>query len=164
MVENQLESDTIRAAAVTALGNIGDMDSEELFIRAIENRIGNISNNAITALGKLKSRKAVPRLIAILEDKRIPLDASTAALANVSPRIRAAVALGAIEGADAANALANRIVDDTEYIVALEDAGNRRNLALNDRKRNWSWEIIVRAAKKLNLPEFIAEEDADTRR
>ena len=157
MVENQLESDTIRAAAVTALGNIGDMASEELFIRAIDNRIGNISNNAITALGKLKSTKAVPRLMAILEDKRIPLDASTAALANASPRIRAAVALGAIEGADAANALANRIVDDTEYIVALEDAGNRRNLALNDRKRNWSWEIIARAAKKLNLPEFIAE-------
>lgn len=157
MVENQLETDVIRAAAVTALGNIGDTASEDLLIKAIDIRIGTISNNAITALGKLKSTKAVPRLITILEDKRIPLDASTAALANASPRIKAAVALGAIEGAEAANALANRIVDDTEFIVALEDAGNRRNLALNDRKRNWSWEVIVGAAKKLNLPEFIGE-------
>ena len=157
MVENQLETDVIRAAAVTALGNIGDNVSEDLFIRALDIRIGNISNNAITALGKLKSTKAVPRLIAILEDKRIPLDASTLALANASPRIKAAVALGAIEGTAAANALANLIIDETEYIVALEDAGNRRNLALNDRKRNWSWEVIVGAARKLNLPEFIGE-------
>ncbi len=157
MVENQLETDVIRAAAVTALGNIGDPFSEDLFLRALDNRIGNISNNAIIALGKLKSINAVPRLIAILEDKRIPLDASTAALANTSPRIKAAVALGVIEGPEATLALANRIIDDTEYIVALEDAGNRRNLALNDRKRNWSWEVIVGAAKKLNLPEFIAE-------
>lgn len=157
MVENQLETDIIRAAAVTALGNIGDKASEDLFLRALDVRIGNISNNAITALGKLKSVKAVPRLIAILEDKRIPLDASTAVLANASPRIRAAVALGAIEGTEAANALANRIIDETEYIVALEDAANRRNLALNDRKRNWSWEVIVGAAKKLNLPKFIGE-------
>ena len=148
MVENQLETDVIRAAAVTALGNIGDTASEDLFIRALDIRIGNISNNAITALGKLESTKAVPRLIAILEDKRIPLDASTAALANASPRIKAAVALGAIEGIGATNALANRIIDETEYIVALEDAANRRNLALNDRKRNWSWEVIVRSAKK----------------
>ncbi len=157
MVENQLETDVIRAAAVTALGNIGDKASEDLFIRALDIRIGNISNNAITALGKLKSTKAIPRLIAILEDKRIPLDASTAVLANVSPRIKAAVALGAIEGTEAANALANLIIDDTEYIIALEDAANRRNLALNDRKRNWSWEVIVGAARKLNLPEFIGE-------
>lgn len=157
MVENQLEADAIRAAAVNALGNIGDTAAEDLLIRAIDMRIGNISNNAITALGKLESTKVVPRLIAILEDKKMPLDASTAALANTSPRIKAAVALGVIEGTEATIALANRIVDDTEFIIALEDAANRRNLALNDRKRNWSWEIIVRSAKKLNLPEFIAE-------
>ena len=157
MVENQLETDVIRAVAVTALGNIGDTESEELLIRAVDIRIGNISNNAIAALGKLESKKVVPRLIAILADKRIPLDASTALLANASPRIKAAIALGRIEGAEATNALAYRIIDETEYIVALEDAANRRNLALNDRKRNWSWEIIVRSARKLNLPEFISD-------
>ena len=157
IVENQLETDGIRAAAVTAIGNIGDAASEDLLIRAIDIRIGNISNNAIAALGKLKSTKIVPRLIAILENKKIPLDSSTAVLANASPRIKAAVALGAIEGTEAAHALANRIVDDTEFIVALEDAANRRNLALNDRRRNWSWEVITRSARKLNLPEFIAE-------
>ncbi len=157
MINNLLETDAIRAAAVAALGNIGDPSSEDLFLRAIDVRIGNISNNAITALGKLKSTIAVPRLIEILEDKRIPLDTSTAAIANSSPRIKAAVALGSIEGPEATLALANRIIDDTEFIVALEDAGNRRNLALNDRKRNWSWEVIVKSAKKLQLPEFIAE-------
>ena len=157
MVENRLETDVIRAAAITALGNIGDMSSEDLLIRAIDIRIGTISNNAIIALGKLESTKAVPRLIAILEDKRIPLDASTLALANTSPRMKAAIALGQIGGIEATNALAHRLIDDTEYIIALEDAANRRNLALNDRKRNWSWGIIVGAVKRLNLPEFIAE-------
>ena len=157
MVENQLETDAIRAAAVTALGNIGDKSSEELLLRALNNRIGNIRNNAILALGKLESTTAVPLLISILEDKRIPLDASTAVLANSSPRMKAAVALGQIGGEAAVNALANLLIDDTEYIIALEDAGNRRNLALNDLKRNWSWRIIVNAAKKHNLPEFIAD-------
>lgn len=157
MVENQLETDAIRAASITALGNIGDKSSEDLLLRALDNRIGNIRNNAILALGKLESTTAVPLLISILEDKRIPLDASTAALANASPRMKAAVALGQIGGDEAINALANRLIDDTEYIIALEDAGNRRNLALNDRKRNWSWRIIVNAAKKHNLPEFIAD-------
>ena len=157
MVENQLETDAIRAAAVTALGNIGDKTSEDLLIRALNIRIGNIANNAIVALGKLESTTAVPQLITILEDKRVVLDASTLALANASPRIKAAGALGKIGGTEATNALANRLIDDTEYIVALEDEWNRRNLALNDRKRNWSWELLVGAAKKINLPEFIAE-------
>ena len=152
MVENRLETDTIRAAAVTAIGNIGDKSSESLLIRALDNRIGNIRNNAILALGKLESTTSVPLLISILEDRRIPLDASTAALANASPRMKAAIALGQIGGEAAVTALSHRLIDDTEYIIALEDAGNRRNLALNDRKRNWSWRIIVNAAKKHNLP------------
>ncbi len=152
MVENRLETDAIRAAAVTAIGNIGDKRSESLLIRALDNRIGNIRNNAILALGKLESTTAVPLLISILEDRRIPLDASTAALANASPRMKAAIALGQIGGETAITALSQRLIDDTEYIIALEDAGNRRNLALNDRKRNWSWRIIVNAAKKHNLP------------
>ena len=152
MVENRLETDAIRAAAVTAIGNIGDKSSESLLIRALDNRIGNIRNNAILALGKLESTTAVPLLISILEDRRIPLDASTAALANASPRMKAAIALGQIGGEEAVTALSHRLIDDTEYIIALEDAGNRRNLALNDRKRNWSWRIIVNAAKKHNLP------------
>ena len=152
MTENRLETDAIRAAAVTAIGNIGDKSSESLLIRALDNRIGNIRNNAILALGKLESTTAVPLLISILEDRRIPLDASTAALANASPRMKAAIALGQIGGGEAVTALSHRLIDDTEYIIALEDAGNRRNLALNERKRNWSWRIIVNAAKKHNLP------------
>lgn len=157
MVENNLENDAIRAAAVSAIGNIGDKSSEELLIRAISNRIGNISNNAIAALGKMEIKSAVPHLTKIMEDVSIPLNAGTALLANASPRSKATVALGQIGGQEAINALANRLIDDTEYIIALEDEANRRNLALDDRKRNWSWEPIVGAAKKHKLPEYISQ-------
>ena len=156
IVGNPLEPDNVRAAAVTALGNIGDKSVENILIRALDIRVGNIAKDAIIALGKLESEAAIPRLIAILEDKRIPLDAGTAVLANASARTKAARALGTIGGTGAAEALGRRLVDDTEYIVALEDAGNRRNLGLNDRRRNWSWRIFVIAAKKLDLPAFVA--------
>ena len=98
IVENPLEPDNVRAAAVTALGNIGDKSAENLLIRALDIRVGNIANNAIIALGSLESEAAIPRLIAILEDKRIPLNAGTAVLANASTRTKAARALGTIGG------------------------------------------------------------------
>ena len=161
IVENPLEPDNVRAAAVTALGNIGDKSAEDLLVRALDIRVGNIANNAIIALGGLESEAAIPRLIAILEDKGIPLNAGTAALANASARTKAARALGTIGGPRAAEALGRRLVDDTEYIVALEDAANRRNLGLNDRRRNWSWRIFVIAAKKLDLPAFVAPKMAE---
>ena len=161
IVENPLEPDNVRAAAVAALGNIGDKTAEAVLIRALDIRVGNIANNAIIALGKLESTTAVPRLIAILEDKRIPLNAGTAVLANASARTKAARALGNIGGARAAEAIGRQLIDDTEYIVALEDAGNRKNLGLDDWKRNWSWEIYVVAAKKLNLPAFVASKMAE---
>ena len=161
IAENPLEPDNVRAAAVTALGNIGDKSVADVLIRALDIRVGNIANNAIIALGKLESEAAIPRLIAILEDKRIPLNANTAVLANASTRTKAARALGTIGGTRAAEALGRQLVDDTEYIVALEDEGNRRNLGLNDRRRNWSWRIFVIAAKKLDLPAFVAPKMAE---
>ena len=161
IVENPLEPDDVRAAAVGALGNIGDKTVEDVLIRALDIRVGNIANNAIIALGKLESKTAIPRLSAILEDQRIPLNAGTAALANASTRTKAARALGTIGGTRAAEALGRRLIDDTEYIVALEDAGNRQNLGLDDRRRNWSWEIFVVAAKKLDLPAFVASKMAE---
>ena len=156
MVENPLEPDTVRNVAVAALGNIGNKAAEAVLIRALDIRVGNISKNAIVALGKLESETAIPTLIAILEDKQIALDASTAVLANASSRTKAAWALGEIGGARAAEAIAKRLVDDTEYIVALEDAVNRKAIGANDLKRNWSWEVFVNAAKKLDLPAFVA--------
>ena len=156
ILENPLEPDAVRAAAATALGNIEHQTAEPVLIRALDIRVGDIANNAIIALGKLKSETALPKLIAILEDKRIPLDASTNALANASTRIKAAIALGEISGARAAEALAKRLIDDTEYIVALEDAANRKTIGADDLKRNWSWEAFVNAAKKLDLPAFVA--------
>ena len=161
IVENPLEPDNVRAAAGTALGNIGDKSAEDILIRALDIRVGNIANNAIIALGKLESEAAIPRLIAILENKGIPLNAGTAVLANDSARTKAARALGTIGGPRAAEAIGRRLIDDTEYIVALEDAGNRQHLGLNDRKRNWSWEIFVVAAKKLDLPAFVAPKMAE---
>ena len=161
IVENPLEPDNVRAAAVTALGNIGDKTAEDVLIRALDIRVGNMANNAMIALGKLESTTAVPRLIAILEDKRLPLNAGTAVLANASSRTKAARALGTIGGSRAAEALGRRLIDDTEYIVALEDAWNRKNLGLDDWKRNWSWEIYVVAAKKLDLPAFVASKMAE---
>ena len=161
IVENPLEPDDVRAAAVAALGNIGDKTAEDVLIRALDIRVGNIPNNAMIALGKLESETALPRLIAILEDKRIPLNAGTAVLANASARTKAARALGNIGGARAAEAIGRRLIDNTEYIVALEDAGNRKTLGLDDWKRNWSWEIYVVAAKKLNLPAFVASKMAE---
>ena len=161
IVDNPLEPDNVRAVAVAALGNIGDKTAEDVLIRSLDTRVGNIANNAMIALGKLESETAIPRLIAILEDKRIPLNPGTAALANASARTKAARALGTIGGTRAAEAIGRRLIDDTEYIVALEDAVNRRNLGLDDWKRNWSWEIFVVAAKKLDLPAFVASKMAE---
>ena len=156
IVENPLEPDNVRAAAVAALGNIGDKTAEDVLIRALDIRVGNIANNAIIALGKLESKTAIPKLITILGDKRVPLNAGTAVLANASARTKAARALGTIGGTRAAEAIGRQLIDDTEYIVALEDAANRKNLGLDELKRNWSWEIFVVAAKKLDLPAFVA--------
>ncbi len=159
MVENPLETDAVRNTAVAVLGNIGvttNKEIEAVLLRALDIRIGNISKNAIVALGKLESKAAIPKLIAILEDKRIVMDTGTAALANASARTKAAIALGEIGGTRAAEAVGRRLVDDTEYIVALEDAVNRKAIGADDLKRNWSWEVFVNAAKKLDLPAFVA--------
>ena len=98
IVENPLEPDDVRAVAVGALGNIGDKTAEDVLIRALDIRVGNIANNAIIALGKLESKTAIPKLMAMLEDKKIPLNAGTAVLANASTRTKAARALGTIGG------------------------------------------------------------------
>ena len=89
-----------------ALGNIGAKSAEDVLIRALDIRVGNISKNAVVALGKLESEAAIPDLIAILEDQQIALDASTDALAKASARTKAATALGEIGGARAAEAVA----------------------------------------------------------
>ncbi len=151
-LEDPLEQDSIRAAAAAALGTIGDTDAVLVLIRALDIPVDTISNNAIVALGRLESEAAIPKLIAILEDKGVVLDSSTNALATASARTKAATALGQIGGARAAEVLAGRLVDDAEQIVALEDEWNRKAIGADDLKRNWSWEVFVNAAKKLELP------------
>ena len=143
---NPLEDATVRANCVTALGTIGDMNAEAVLLNILKTETGLIYMNAIVALGNMKSAKAVPELISILEDKRIDLDASTDVLAKASARTKAATALAKIEDARGAKAIAGRLVDDTEYIVAIHEK----------LKRNWSWEVFANAAKSFRLPAYVA--------
>ena len=143
---NPLEDATVRANCVTALGTIGHQNAEPVLLNILKTETGIIYMNAIVALGKMKSTKAVPELIAILEDKRIDMDASTDELAKASARTKAATALANIGDARGGNAIAARLVDDTEYIVAIHDK----------LKRNWSWEVFANAAKSFRLPADVA--------
>ena len=143
---NPLEDATVRANCVTALGLLGHSNAETALLNILRTETDIIYKNAIVALGRMKSTKAVPELIAILEDKRIDLDASTDALAKASARTKAATALAQIEDARGAKAMADRLVDDTEYIVAIHEK----------LKRNWSWEVFANAAKSFRLPAYVA--------
>ena len=143
---NPLEDVTVRANCVTALGAIGHKNAEPVLLNILRTENGNIYKNAIVALGRMKSIEAVPELIAILEDKRVDLDASTNVLANASARTKAATALANIGDVRGAKAIAARLVDDTEYIVAIHEK----------LKRNWSWEVFATAAKSFRLPTDIA--------
>ena len=146
LAQNRLEDTAVRAASVAALGAIGDESAEPELLYVLRTETGDIYNNAISALGKLKSAKAVPELIAILEDRGVPLDASTNDLAKASARVKAAAALAETGDQRAADALGRRIADETEYIVAMHEG----------LKRNWSWEAFVVAAKSFRLPSFVA--------
>ena len=168
LLENPLEKPSVRAACVTALGLIGDRKAETALLNilttetvfgkdkakkptgvpleALRTEVETIYGNAITALGKLKSTKAVPELIAILEDRDVYLDASTGDLAKASARTKAAAALAEIGDQRAAEPIARRLIDDTEYIVAIHE-----NL-----KRNWSWEAFFAATKPFRLPAYAA--------
>ena len=146
LVQDKLEDTSVRAASVAALGAIGDRSVEPQLLYALRTETGDTHNNAISALGKLKSTEVVPELIAILEDRSIPLDASTGDLAKASARTKAAAALAEIGDKRAAGALGRRVADETEYIVAIHEG----------LKRNWSWEAFVAAARSFRLPAFVA--------
>ena len=146
LVQDRLEHTAVRAASVAALGAIGDNSVESQLFYVLRTETGNTRNNAISALGKLKSTNAVPELISILEDRSEPLDASTGDLAKASARTKAAGSLAEIGDQRAAAALGRRVADETEYIVAIHEG----------LKRNWSWEAFVAAARSFRLPAFVA--------
>ena len=146
LVQDRLEHTAVRAASVAALGAIGDKSVESQLLYVLRTETGNTRNNAISALGKLKSTEAVPELIAILEDRSEPLDASTGDLAKASARTKAAASLAEIGDQRAAAALGRRVADETEYIVAIHEG----------LKRNWSWEAFLAAARSFRLPAFVA--------
>lgn len=148
-----LEDTSVKAACVTALGLIGGEKAETVLLDILETDVekGNIFKNAITGLGNLKSTRAVPGLIAVLEDQSLELDARTAALAGLSARTKAAAALAKIKDQRAAEAFGRRLVDDSEYIIAIVDIyGNKIP------KHNWGWERFVTATKPFRLPAFVA--------
>ena len=175
LLQNPLEYASVRAACVAALGLIGDKMAEPELLKILDTgtvlgkdkskipesllpidtlRTENatIYTNTITALGQLKSTSAVPKLIQILENRGLYLKATTNALAKTSARVKAAEALGEIGDPRAAGALARRIADKTEYIVAIEEITETGDQL----KRNWSWEAFVGAAKPFQLPAFVA--------
>jgi HEAT repeat protein len=137
LLQNPLEDEAVRAACVTALALIGDKKANAVLLNILRTETGYIYQNAITALGTLKSVEVVPELIRILEERG----------AEANARTRAATALAAIGDPRAAEPIGRRLVDESEYAVALDGDGL---------KRNWTWEAFVTASRSFQLPVFIA--------
>ncbi|MBI1924809.1 HEAT repeat domain-containing protein, partial [Candidatus Poribacteria bacterium] len=140
LLQNPLEDEAVRAACVTALASIGDKKVNAVLLNILrtETLFEDIDHNAITALGTLKSVEAVPELIRILEERG----------AEANARTRAATALAAIGDPRAAEAIGRRLVDDSEYVVAIDGDGF---------KRNYTWEAFVTASRLFQqLPSFVA--------
>ena len=137
ILQNPLEDTSVRTACATALGLIGDNSSEAAILRMFRAETGTVYKSAITALGKLNSRQAVAELITILEDRSMESDT----------RIKAADALGAIGDSRAAESISRRLVDDTEYGVAITPDTFTHNPV---------FEAFAKAAKPFQLPPFVA--------
>ena len=153
MFHAPLEDKSVKAACVTALGLIGGEKAEALLLDILgtDTEKGAIFTNAIVGLGNLKSTEAVPGLIAVLEDQNLELDAGTDALAKLSARIKAAIALANIKDQRAAEAFGRRLIDESEYIIAIVDINGTKIP-----KHNWGWENFVIATKPFRLPAFVA--------
>ena len=148
-----LEDKTVKVACVTALGLIGGEKAEAVLLDILETDTekGDIFTNAVTGLGELKSTKAVPALIEILEDQSLELDARWDALAKLSARVKAAIALANIKDQRAAEAFGRRLIDESEYVIAIVDKDGKKIP-----KHNWGWENFVIATKPFRLPAFVA--------
>ena len=148
-----LEDKTVKAACVTALALIGGEKAETVLldILATDTEKGAIFTNAVTGLGELKSTKAVPALIEILEDQSLEMDVRTDALVKLSARTKAAIALANIKDQRAAEAFGRRLVDESEYGIAIVDKDGKKIP-----KHNWGWENFVIATKPFRLPAFVA--------
>ena len=130
---------SVRIAAITALGEFGDPAAEDVLLKPLNGELTSqtlpIWEAAVEALGKIGSRKAVPRLMSILEDRSLPS----------SLRAKAAAALGEIGDERAIPILLDRVRDKTEYDEV--------------------WQEVATALGKLRVEEAagpIAERAADT--
>ena len=148
-----LEDKVVKAACVTALGLIGGEKAETVLLDILETDTekGAIFTNAVTGLGVLKSTRAVPKLIEVLEDQNLEMDVRTDALVKLSARTKAAIALANIKDQRAAEAFGRRLVDESEYGIAIVDKDGKKIP-----KHNWGWENFVIATKPFRLPAFVA--------
>lgn len=107
-IEAELDP-SIRADAISAIAKYGDRSSEDLLLSVLDEELTsqNLSvwEAAVSALGDIESRKAVPKLISILQDRSLP----------TSLRAKAAEALGKIKDTAASKPLIERLNDESEY-------------------------------------------------
>jgi HEAT repeat protein len=108
-----------------------------VLIKIVKNEVGIPQRSAITALGNLASKNAVPTLIEILQNRK----------ADPTSRINAATALGNIEDSRAAKPLEERLLDETEYNITMVVAV----------KHNTFWQAVANAITK----SFKISENAD---
>jgi HEAT repeat protein len=132
-----------------AIAKIGGRGAEKVLVAALERR-GNPERRiaAIAALGNMSSKKAVPHLVEILRDRRLP------------PRMRgeAAEALGKIGGKRASRSLLSATSDKSVAVrfwavYGLGQAGDKaalprlRELARSDRGKLTGWGPVAREAR-----------------
>jgi HEAT repeat protein len=100
---------TIRANAIAAAAKYGDLSVEEALLSVLNEELTSqtlsVHEAAVSALGDIGSKKAVTKLISVLQDRSLP----------TSLRAKAAKALGQIKDPAASKALLERLNDESEY-------------------------------------------------
>jgi len=150
IIRDDFELPTIKDSAISALGQIGDKNAEDVLLELLNTRLGTakieltdriktLRENAIIALGKLEVTRAVPKLLDILEDKG----------KNEAIRKNSATALARIGDERAVNVISQILVDETEYKVSIDVDGY---------KRNYLWETVVNAARTFDIKDYVAPE------
>lgn len=134
ILDNKLERETVKNAAIEALGEIADPKAAPFIVRFIDDSDDDTASKAILALGKLKYSEAVVPLIKILEDR---------SRLGESIRKSAAIALKDIGDRGASEAILKRLIDKTEYKYTL----------VGDKWHNIFWQEVALAAGEFLLPE-----------
>lgn len=158
IIKDPFELTTVKDSAIAALGNIDDKRAEDVLLDVLNTKLGKakielkarvegqikvtrvktLRENVVSALGKLESKKAVPRIIEILEDKD----------QNETIRKNAATALARIGDERAIPVISRLLVDETEYRISIDS---------DSIKRNYFWETLVNAAKSFDIKDYVVQ-------